>query len=197
MRRGILGGSFDPVHNAHLRLAVEGLEQLNLDEVVLEVASVSPFKANEEPTDGETRFEMVCAAVADTAGLRAGRTDLGRPPPSYAVETLTAHAAEGRDLWFILGSDALRAFPQWREPDRILQLARLAVGQRPGGDPLDAVTPLPAGCRDHVDSFVMPLLEVSSSDIRSRVARGACIRHLTPDPVVKMIERERLYRRGA
>ncbi|MCH8275508.1 MAG: nicotinate (nicotinamide) nucleotide adenylyltransferase [Armatimonadetes bacterium] len=196
MRRGVLGGTFNPIHNGHLRLAVEALEQLSLNEVVLEVAVASPFKTEEQSADAALRFEMVCAAVESTPGLRAGRTDLDRGPPSYTVVTLAAHSAGDRELWFILGSDSLRSFPNWRDPDGIVRLARLAAGERPGCKRGEALDLLRTEWRDRVDWFEMPLLDVSSSAVRRRVADGRCIRHLTPESVVRMIERERLYRGG-
>ncbi len=191
MRLGILGGSFDPIHVGHVRLAIEAREHLGLDEVVLEVARVSPFKVGQSAASAETRLRMTRAAVDGIPGLRAGDTELGRDGPSYTIDTLRAYA--GNELALILGSDALAEFQAWREWQAILQFARLAVAERPGSPARDAIQALPAEFRDRVVFFPAPLLDVSSTDIRARVREGRCLRYLVPDSVIQIIEEERLY----
>lgn len=194
MKRGILGGTFDPVHIGHMRLAVEAKEALQLDEVVLEVAARSPIKTDQPATDAEVRFRMVSEATSTIQGLSAGRKELDRPAPSYTVESLQAHAEPEVDIWFVMGSDTLQDFPKWREPERILKLCRLAVGCRLGYDVSQLVREQPGWLRGRVDSFTMPLFEISSSDIRRRISLNLSIRHLVPDCIIGLIERYHLYR---
>jgi nicotinate-nucleotide adenylyltransferase len=132
MRLGVLGGTFDPVHNGHLRLAIESREALQLDEVVLEVAAVSPFKTMAPQTDMAVRLLMVQKAVSDTEGLLAGDTELHRQPPSFTVDTIAAYRERWADVWLILGADALEGLPDWKDPDRLLSFAESVVGLRPG-----------------------------------------------------------------
>lgn len=191
MKRGILGGTFDPIHIAHLRMAIEAREALALDEVVLEVAHVSPFKLDHEAAPAEMRFEMVSLAVEGVPGLVAGRTELDRPPPSFTVDTLEAYA--GDDLVLILGADSLADFTAWREPDRVVNLARLAACSRPGYPLEEVIAALPAGIASRVVPFSAPLLDVSSTDLRRRLREGRCVRYLIPDSVIRFIEENRLY----
>lgn len=191
MKRGILGGTFDPVHIAHLRMAIEAKEAFDLDEVVLEVAHVSPFKLEHEAAPAEDRFRMVALAVEDTPGLVAGRTEIDRPPPSFTVHTLEAYS--GDDLVLILGADSLADFPAWREPEQIVSLARLAVCSRPGFPVEEVIEALPEAFAPRVESFVAPLLDISSTDLRRRLREGRSVRYLIPDSVIRFIEEFRLY----
>ncbi|MER3414236.1 MAG: nicotinate (nicotinamide) nucleotide adenylyltransferase [Armatimonadota bacterium] len=191
MKRGILGGTFDPIHVAHLRMAIEAKEAFGLDEVVLEVAHVSPFKLDYEAAPPEARLQMVSLAVEGTPGLVAGRTEIDRPPPSFAVDTLEAHA--GHDLVLILGADSLADLPAWREPERVATLARLAACSRPGFPLEEVVRALPELFARRVEPFSAPLLDVSSTDLRRRLREGRSVRYLIPDSVIRFIEETRLY----
>lgn len=194
MRLGILGGTFDPVHIGHLRLAIEAREQLMLDKVILEVAALSPFKQDTPPTSSETRFEMVSVAIREEPCLVAGERELRRPPPSFAVETVESYVAEGHEVFYIMGADTLASLTEWREPERLVSRAVIAVGSRPGWEAKTALSRLPEKWGSNVELFRMPLLDVSSSDIRTRVAEGRSIRYLVPEGVARLIEERRLYR---
>ena len=191
MKRGILGGTFDPIHIAHLRMAIDAKETFDLDEVVLEVAHVSPFKLDHEAAPAEARFQMVSLAVEGAPGLVAGRTELDRPPPSFTVDTLESYA--GDDLLLILGADSLADFTAWREPERVAALARLAACSRPGFPVEDVVAALPEPLASRVMPFSAPLLDVSSTDLRRRLREGRSVRYLIPDSVIRFIEESRLY----
>jgi len=191
MRLGILGGSFDPIHVGHVRLAIEAREHLDLSEVVLEVARVSPFKVGQAVASPKDRWRMAQAAVEGIPGLRASDRELRREGISYTIDTVRAYA--GEEIFLILGSDALAEFTQWRDWEEILARARLAVAERPGAPARKALANLPPAFRDRVVFFPAPLLDISSTDIRARIGEGRCVRYLVPDPVIQIIEEKRLY----
>ena len=194
-RLGVFGGSFDPVHCGHLRLAEEMREALGLDRVLFVPAQVSPFKTGRTTTPAALRARMVQEAIADNPhfGLWAGELD--RPGPSFTVDTLRQLASEfpGVDLWFLTGADTLRDLPQWREPETILRLAFLAVGERPGSDADAALDSLPEHWKARIRRVPLLPLDIASTDLRSRVASGRSIRYLVPPSVAEIIGSERLY----
>lgn len=197
---GILGGTFDPIHLGHLAIAAEARVALGLAGVVLVPAAVPPHKRDRSITPVEQRVAMVELAVAGDPWLAVSRIELERAGPSWAVETVTAFAAaaaaEGRAApWFILSVEALAGFPTWREPERILDLCRLAVVPRPGATP-----PSPAelaarfpGRDDRIALLPGPHLAISATEVRAHVAAGAPIGHLVPPPVAGWIARHALY----
>jgi nicotinate-nucleotide adenylyltransferase len=194
---GLFGGTFDPVHLGHLAIAEEVREALGLATVRFVPAAASPFKTDRVITPAEHRMAMVEAAIAGNPRFHASRMELDRPPPSYTVDTLAALAGRGpATIWLILSSEALAGFPGWREPDRILALARLAVVPRGGFDPLG-----PEWVREHFpgreERFAFldgPLLPISGSVVRRRAAVGRSVRYLVPDAVARYIVQHDLYR---
>lgn len=190
----MLGGTFDPPHIGHLIVAHEARWQLGLDEVRLVPARHPPHKPNGDIAPAERRAEWLERAVADQEGLTVSRLELGRDGPSYTADTLRAmRAAEpGVGLWFILGADQLAGFSGWREPQAILALARLAVVGR-GDTSRDELSELadsvaPGRC----DLLDVPLIGVSSSMIRGRIAAGEPIGHLVPPEVHAALQEEGL-----
>jgi nicotinate-nucleotide adenylyltransferase len=197
---GILGGTFNPPHVAHLVCAQEACAQLGLDRVLLVPVAAPPHKEARDDPGPEVRVEMCRLAVADDDRLEVSTIEVDRGGPSYTIDTLREiHArAPGDDLTFIVGGDMAASLPTWREPQAILGLARLGVAERAGvrrADILDRVSGL--GDPDRVVFFDMPRLDVSSSDLRARVATGRPIRHLVPDPVARFIAARALYRSPA
>jgi nicotinate-nucleotide adenylyltransferase len=138
---------------------------------------------------------MVEAAIAGNPRFGCTRIELDRPGPSYTVDTLADMAGRRGDLWFILSSEALAGLPTWREPDRILELARLAVLPRPGQATIDErwVGEHFPGREDRFRFLPGPLLPISGSVVRQRVAAGRSIRYLVPDAVARYIAQHRLY----
>jgi nicotinate-nucleotide adenylyltransferase len=193
---GIFGGTFDPIHHGHLAIAEEAREALGLEVVRFVPAAVSPFKPDRAVTDAGHRLAMVEAAIAGNPAFEASRVELDRPGPSYTVETLEAGAAAGdTDAWLIVSSEALAGFPRWREPDRILELARLAVVPRGGFEPLGETwvgSQFP-GREDRFAFLPGPLLPISGSVVRRRAAAGRSVRYLVPEAVAAYIARNRLY----
>lgn len=201
MRIGIFGGSFDPVHIGHLVLAESCREQLDLSEVRFTPSSIAPHKQEGSAATGRARLEMLNLAIAGHAAFRVWPAELDRGGVSYTVDTLRRASAEqpGAELLLLMGADSLADLPSWREPAAICELALPAVVGRPAAAAVDftvlqgvASPERIAAMRDlQVES---PFIEISSSDLRSRVAAGRSIRFLTPRAVEKYIETSGLYR---
>jgi nicotinate-nucleotide adenylyltransferase len=188
---GLLGGSFDPPHLGHLIVAQDALERLGLDRIRFVPARVSPFKLEETgATAPEVRMEMILAAIAGHPGFEATRVELDRPGPSWTVDTLRElrRAQPGVRPTLLLGGDQWTTFSRWREPDAILELARVAVFGRDGVDP----EPLEGLGGPHC-TVPVTRVDLSSTAVRERVRRGRSIRYLVPEPVRVLIEANGLY----
>jgi nicotinate-nucleotide adenylyltransferase len=189
-RVGLFGGAFNPPHLGHLVCAQEVLVRLNLDRVILIPVGEAPHRTLQDDPGPEARFEMVELAVDGDSRLAASRVELDRPGLSYTAETLEAmNASEpDQDLTLILGGDQAAALPRWHRPERVLELADVAVVERVGFG-REEVSRSVSGLTgsDRVRFVEMPLLEISSSDIRRRVAEGEPIRYLVPDGVADLI----------
>ena len=194
---GVFGGTFDPIHHGHLALAEEAREALGLASVMFVPAATPPHKPGRRIAPAEDRLAMVEAAIAGNPGFGCARLEIDRPGPSYTVDTLEglhdSHDAE--HLWLILSSEALAGLPSWREPERVLELARLAVLPRGGELAIDErwVGEHFPGREDRFRFLPGPLLPISGSVVRQRVAAGRSIRYLVPDAVARYIAQHRLY----
>lgn len=198
---GILGGTFDPIHVAHLAIAEQTRETLDLEGVVFVPAAQNPLK-EARPVDATDRVAMVELAIAGNERFRVSRIELQRDPPSYTVDTLEAFHADGRyagpgrpDPVLILSVEALRGLPAWHRVGRILELARVAVVPRRGYDapgPDWAASAFP-GRGERFTLLDGPDLGHSASDIRARAAAGRSIRYLVPEAVEAWIGRRSLY----
>jgi nicotinate-nucleotide adenylyltransferase len=206
-RLGVLGGTFDPPHYGHLLLADTARIQLCLDRVLFVPAGQPPHKPEAQPSLAAHRVALVELALAD-AGEPAfvlSQVDLDRPGPHYTVDTLMMLRAAypAAEMWFLIGGDSLDDLPKWRDPVRIIALARLAVLPRPGYEPdVDALTkrlPLDdallqkVDLRQRIDWLMGPSLDVSSSALRERAHRGLPLRYLAPPSVEAYVRRHRLY----
>ncbi len=195
---GVLGGTFDPIHFGHLRLAEAAREQLGLDRVLFVPAPRPWRKSGRVITPIEHRLAMVRLAIAGNAAFAVSTVELQQTGPTYTAQTLAALHAEpgaGAILHFILGADALRDLPNWWQPERILALARLAVAGRGRAAPRDVAAlerrlpGLAAAC----EQIEMPALAISSTDLRRRAAAGRSLRYLVPDAVAAYIADHGLY----
>lgn len=195
-RIGILGGTFDPIHIGHLAIAEEARCALDLAQILFVPATQQPLKGLPGASPDQ-RLKMVRLACATNPLFQPSDIELHRPPPSYTVETLRllrdAYGADA-DLWFLMGGDALNDLPRWHRADEILQLARIAVIERPGALPNIAAlsTRLPH-LSERVRMIEGPSLEISSSEIRHRIATQRPVRYLVPDAVLAYIEAQLLY----
>ncbi len=196
IRLGLLGGTFDPPHYGHLLAAQEVAWRLQIDRVLFLPARQNPLKRGEPSSSAEDRCDMVALAVADNPIFELSRLDLDRPPPSYTADLLRALESPEYELFFLVGADILPELPKWREPRQIVQLARLVVVNRPGAPrpDLDRLERLLPGVGERSEHVQIPGVDVSSSDIRRRVAAGRPIRYLTPPAVERYIMDRGLYR---
>jgi nicotinate-nucleotide adenylyltransferase len=186
---GIFGGSFNPPHIGHLAVAETCREAAGLDRVVWMPAWTPPHKQDDPGlASPSTRLAMVKAAIASNDHFDVSTLEVERRGVSYTVDTV--RALEG-DLALIIGGDSLAGFEGWREPRAIVERARLVVYRRPG-DNLDLEV-LPDWLRDAVTIVEGPGLEVSSTEIRTRLAAGKTVRYLVPDPVLEVVRGEGLY----
>jgi len=195
MRVGVLGGTFDPVHIAHLVIAEHARQALSLD-LVLFIPAGDPWrKSHREITPAEHRLAMLSLAVAGNDAFGVSDLELRRDGPTYTADTLAVLAGERLDdeFWFIVGADALADLPNWHEPSRIVKHARLAVAPRDVQE-ANVVAQGVAEFRERIDLFWAPRIELSSTGIRERVAAGGSIRYLVPDAVAAYIHDHRLYR---
>jgi nicotinate-nucleotide adenylyltransferase len=213
-RIGILGGTFNPPHLGHLALVRHARDELGLERVLLMPAHSAPHKQDEGDPGSEHRLRMCRLAVEGVAWLAACALEIERGGPSYTVDTLRAvHASHlDAELTFIVGADMARTLPAWREPGELLGLASLAVAERKGAgsaaegggreDVLRALAGLLAGGQpattDRRSASVvflgMPAIEISSSVVRERVARGGPVEQLVGGAVAQYIDEHGLYR---
>jgi nicotinate-nucleotide adenylyltransferase len=194
---GVLGSAFNPPHLGHLALAQEALWQLGLEEVVLVPTGEAPHKRIAEDPGREARMEMTQLAAADDDRFSVSALEVEREGPSYTYETLEALAEEraDRELVFVMGADAAVGLESWREPQRVVELARIAVARRAGvSDPEVAATMRNLGCEGRATMLEMPQFGVSSSAVRERAAQGRPLRYLVPDAVAELIEERGVYR---
>jgi len=201
MRLGILGGTFDPIHYGHLLLAEQCREQCRLQKVWFVPAAVPPHKQSRTPTEGRQRCEIIEAAIEENEAFELCRIELQRGGVSYTVDTLQEVRQQHPqyELFLILGGDSLEDFPHWHQPAEICRLATLVVAGRPGAPPVDFSGLTGFVSPERIERFeqhqiAMPLIEISSTDIRRRVAAGQSICYQTPEPVRQYVERHALYR---
>jgi nicotinate-nucleotide adenylyltransferase len=198
-RIGVFGGSFDPVHIGHLILADFAREAAGLDRILFIPAAISPFKPDGTSASNRQRQEMLGLAIAGNPAFAVDEIELQREGVSYTVATLEVlhERLAGDELFLLIGSDSLQQFSRWKNPARICQLATLLVGAR-HGSPVDL-----EGLRPFADAgqmkaigesgFEFPRIEISSTELRQRVAAGKSIRYRTPRSVEAYIEHARLY----
>jgi nicotinate-nucleotide adenylyltransferase len=194
MKVGILGGTFDPVHNGHLAIAAAAFSHLRLD-LVLFIPAGEPWrKAHRAITPAEHRLAMLELAIAGDDAFGISDIELRRDGPTYTADTLEALAAERLDdeFYFIVGADALADLPNWRQPERIVQHAVLAVAPRADQDVAAALDAVP-GISTRATRFDMPPMAISSTEIRARVAAGQPIAGMVPPAVESYIAEHLLY----
>lgn len=193
---GILGGTFDPIHHGHLAIAEDARQALGIERVLFVPTAVPPHKPGRPLTDPIHRLAMVRLAVADNAAFGVDALEVERGGVSYTVDTLEALRGRGiADPWLILSTEALADLATWREPQRILDLARLAVVPRGGHEPLGPgwFASIFPGREDRATFLAGPLLPISGSVVRRRAAAGWSVRYLVPESVARYIADHALY----
>lgn len=191
MRIGLFGGSFDPIHDGHLKLASAALRQLKLDRVYFVVAPRSPFKSDQKKTPASVRLAMVRRAIRGRRRFRAADWELKRRGLSYTVTTLRAYHRRHpkHDLFLIVGSDTLKGLPRWRMPHEVVKLVTFAGGLRPGAD----WPKLPVDLAIHLFKLKGRFPDVSSTAIRSALNQGRRPKGVAP-ATHREIVRRGLYR---
>ncbi len=194
-RIGILGGSFDPPHWGHIRLALAAHTQLALGQVLWVPAGQPPHKSGQTPT--HHRVAMTALAIAEQPAFELCRLDVDRPGPHYTVDLLAllqARYGVGAALWFIVGEDSLRDLGSWYAPGEILGRCRLAVYHRPGvAVEWGALEELVPGVQGRIDWVDGPPIELSSSAIRRQVEHGGAMDDLVPPAVAAYVRQHGLY----
>jgi len=194
VRIGVFGGTFDPPHVGHLLLAADARDALNLDRLIFIPASAQPLKV-ETPAvaSARDRLEMIRLVVADDANYQVDETEIDRKGLSYTVDTLEHLSARypGAQIFLLLGQDALESFGQWKNPERIRELATVAAMQRSG-----AKGSRPGASAKGVVTISTRRVDVSSTEIRDRLRAGKSIKGFVPESVERFIDARGLYRGG-
>ena len=198
MNIGVLGGTFDPIHNGHLIVAEEVKTRLNLAEIIFVPAGQPWLKADKPISPAEHRLQMLRLAIVDKPYFKLSSIEIERTGPSYTVDTVTElrdKLGSEDELFFILGWDSLAELPQWREPSRLIKMCYLVAVPRLGypRPKLKALEVIIRGLSQRVMLMKKPEIDISASAIRERVARGLSIRHLVPEPVNRYIKEHGLY----
>ncbi len=196
MNIGVLGGTFDPIHIGHLVVAEEARIKIGFNEVLFVPAGQPLLKPDRNVTPADHRVEMVRCAIADNPHFKLCTLEVERPGPSYTVDTLTMlreQLGSKVSLFFILGRDTLAELPSWKEPKKLVQLCRLVVAPRLGAKDLKHLETEIPGLLDKVIQLDMPVIGISSSGIRQRIAQGLPIRYLVPAEVEKYIAEQKMY----
>ena len=184
LRLGLYGGSFDPVHHAHLILARQALEDLKLDRVIFIPAAESPFKPGNTTASAEDRLEMIRVAIRGEPAFAVDSIEIDREPPSYTIHTVKAYKAQypREELIFLVGEDHLESLPKWNEFGELSQIINFAVLSR-SDLPLRVDYPV-----------IRRRIDLSSTEIRHRVAKNLPISYLVPEDVLRYINEKNLYR---
>jgi len=180
----IYGGTFDPVHHAHLILARHAIETLGLDKVILVPAAISPLKKAAPVASGEVRLAMLQAAIKGEPEFEVDECELLRPPPSYTIDTVEEIRRRECDaaIYCLIGEDNVEQLPRWHRFNELKKMVRFVVLDRSGKQP------------SHSYQLIHRRIDISATEIRRRVAQNESIRYLVPDSVEEIIQREKLYR---
>ena len=196
MNIGILGGTFDPIHIGHLVVAEEARIKVGFDEVLFVPAGQPLLKPDRNIAPADHRVQMVRCAIADNPHFKLCTLEVERPGPSYTVDTLTMlreQLGSEVSLFFILGRDTLAELPSWKEPKKLVRLCRLVVAPRLGSKDLKHLETEIPGLLDKVIQLDMPVIGISSSGIRQRIAQALPIRYLVPAEVEEYIAEQKIY----
>ena len=198
MNIGVMGGTFDPIHNGHILVAEEARARLNLAEVLFIPAGLPWLKPNRTITPAEHRVEMVRLAVADKPYFKLSTMEVERSGPTYTADTLVElreQIAPGDELFFIVGWDDLAQLPQWQKPSQLVKLCFIVAVSRPGypSPDLKSLEGIIPGLSQRVLLMDKPEVDISASEIRDRVSQGLPISHLVPEPVNRYIKQHKLY----
>ena len=185
-RIGIFGGTFDPVHVAHLVDACSARHQLRLDRVLVVVAGDPWQKHGRRLAPAEARYEMVAASIEGVDGLEASRLEIERAGPTYTIDTVRELERDGRELFLIMGSDVAISIDTWHRVDELRLAVTLAIVDRD-----ELAIPDPSGWR--VERVTTPRFELSSTDLRRRISAGEPVEFMMPLPAARIVRERGLY----
>lgn len=190
----VFGGTFDPIHKGHVRLAEWLHNELHIDLVYFVPAARHAFKINSKISPAEIRVELLAAAIKPFPYMKISRIELDRSAISYTVDTLEEfpkyEQLENFELYFVIGKDNLSDFHRWKNPERILKLAKLIVLKRSG---LNGIAKFSESENKRIITVDSPCIDISSSEIRARIEHGRSYKNLVPAAVFEKIERYQLY----
>jgi nicotinate-nucleotide adenylyltransferase len=195
-RIGLMGGTFDPIHHGHLVAAEEARWRFDLD-TVLFIPTGQPWQKPVGVSPAEDRYRMTVIATASNPAFAVSRIEMEHPGPTYTVDTLRrlrADLGEDARLFFITGADAVLHILTWKDRDEVLALAEFIAATRPGYD-LERLTERLPLARERLHPLEIPMLAISSTELRARVARGQPIQYLVPDGVAEYVTERGLYRK--
>jgi len=193
MRKALFGGSFDPVHTGHLIIAEAAAQAFSLDRVIFMPACISPFKEKGGVVSDADRCVLLRAAIKGNAAFELSALELQRGGVSYTIDTLLAlGASAGEPLYCLIGADIVPGLARWRRAGEVARIARFIVAKREGEAPAENAPP-----GFHLEYFDSPRIDISSTMIRERIARGQSVRYLVPDAVHKILLARAYYRRPA
>jgi len=191
-KKGIMGGTFDPIHYGHLVTAEEVRDYFDLEEVVFVPSARPPHKIGQEISDPEHRYLMVVLATVTNPYFRVSRVEIERPGPSYSIDTVRYFKkiwGEDTEIFFITGADAFAQISNWNNPAELLSLCTFVAASRPGYR-----LRLEGSLQGKIEVIEVSALAISSSEIRRRVKRGESIKYLLPEAVENYIYKHGLYR---
>ncbi len=192
----IIGGSFDPIHYAHLRLGERVREQYAVGLVIYIPNRLSPLKSQANVSAAQDRYAMAELAAADNPHFVVCDCELHRSGASYSIDTIRAlrqRLSPEVEILFVMGADAILELPEWHQPDAILCESQVIAANRPGFDLETMSVVLGAQRANKIEVFSMPMMDISSTDIRQRISQGRSIRYLTPPAVIDYINGHNLY----
>lgn len=200
MKIGIMGGTFNPIHNGHLLIAEHAYDQFDLDQVWFMPAGIPPHKRNDGILDGDTRCKMVEKAICNVDYFQLCRKEVDSTEISYTYKTLTELSEEYKEVqwYFIMGADSLAYFDKWREPGIILEKATILVAVRDNMDLQEEVekeiSRIKGLLSGEIYSINTPVFNVSSREIRERAKQGRSTRFLVPDEVWNFMNEQEIYK---
>ncbi|MGL5650018.1 MAG: nicotinate-nucleotide adenylyltransferase [Clostridium sp.] len=196
-RFGIIGGTFDPIHIAHLYIADAAMEELHLDEVIFMPNGNPPHKSLKKVTEGALRYEMVCEGIKGIEGFTSSDYEVKKATPSYTYETLQVFKEKDVELFFISGADCLMELESWAKIDEIFKVANLVVFKRPGFNDRELEKQkkyIENKYKTKIIFLNLRDLDISSTDIRKRIKENRNVKFFLPNRVLDIIEREELYK---
>ncbi len=195
---GILGGTFDPIHGGHIKIAREAMEQYNLSEVRFLTGGIPPHKRDKKITDSKVRHEMVELATQDIKGFVADDFELSKTEYTFSVNILREikELHPDWDIHFIIGEDSLRDFHLWHKPEEIVKLCKLLVYPRDNSDIRDLVIKRRDEYNAQIEIIKAKQMDVSSTALREMIAKGEDITGLVPKKVIEYIKEKGLYKNG-